>query len=146
MATTPSWVNPKWEDDDIFKLSKVEIDTWKTRIATTLGLRWRAPGLEANSKPFAAAVAGLEAITQDKVTKAWKAYADVVQKPPQDSSQQAAWNAQVRSLSQLSTVVSGCFLNWEAVTLLVALLYKSKHIQCTDKGRRYMSALPFQSC
>ena len=32
-----------------------------------------------------------------------------------ESSQQDAWRADLRSKSQLSTVVNGCFLNWESV-------------------------------
>ena len=43
------------------------------------------------------------------------AYLDVLRNPPSDTSQQEAWRADLRSKSQLSTVVNGCFLNWESV-------------------------------
>ena len=102
----PSWVNPEWQDDDIFKLSKIDIDMWKTRVATTLGYRWRLPGIKA-SNPFAKAVGGLEPISQDKVNKSVQVYVDVLRNPPSDTSLQDAWRADMRSKSQLSTVVNG---------------------------------------
>ena len=40
---------------------------------------------------------------------------DVLRNPPSGASLQAAWRVELRSKSQLSTVVNGCFLNWESV-------------------------------
>ena len=114
MATPPTWVNEKWEDDDIFKLSKVSIDQWKLRIAEVLGYRWRAAGQGANA-PFANAVAGVEPITQEKVNAALKEYMNELRTPPTDADRMEAWRASLQSKSQLSTVVNGCFINWEPV-------------------------------
>ena len=111
----PTWVNTEWLGDDIFKLSKLDIDLWKTKVATTLGYRWRGFGVQEKSSPWAKAVGGLEPISQDKVNKATQAYAGVLRNPPSDASLQDAWRADLRSKSQLSTVVNGCFLNWESV-------------------------------
>ena len=111
----PTWVNPDWLDDDIFKLSKLDIDMWKTRVATTLGYRYKLPGIQGGSNPYAKAVGGLEPISQDKINKAMKAYVDALRNLPSDASLQDAWRADLRSKSQLSTVVNGCFLNWESV-------------------------------
>ena len=111
----PAWVNPEWCDDDIFKLSKLDIDMWKTRVATTLGYRWRMAGIQETSKPFAKAVAGVAPISQDKVNQAMKAFMDLLRNPPSDASSKDAWRADLRSKSQLSTVVNGCQLNWESV-------------------------------
>ena len=74
----PTWVNPEWLDDDIVNLSKIDIDMWKTRVATTLGYRWRGFGAQERSSPFAKAVGGLEPISQDKADSAMKAYLDVL--------------------------------------------------------------------
>ena len=106
----PTWVNTEWLDDDIFKLSKLDIDTRETRDAATSGYRWRGFGVQEKSSPFARAVGGLEPISQDKVNKATKAYVDVLRNPPSDASLQDAWRADLRPKSQLSTVVNGCFL------------------------------------
>ena len=111
----PTWVNPEWLDDDIFKLSKIDIDVWKTRVAATLGYCWRGFGIQERSSPFAKAVGGLEPTSQDKVNKATKAYVDVLRNPPSGASLQDAWRADLRSKSQQSTVVNGCFFNWESV-------------------------------
>ena len=117
MPSTPSthaWVNEKWEDDDIFKLTKVTIDQWKLRIAEVLGYRWRSAGTN-GSVPFANTVAGVEPISQEKVKTALKEYTNELRNPPQEADQLESWRASLKSKSQLSTVVNGCFINWESV-------------------------------
>ena len=49
-------------DDDMFKLSKLDVDMWATRVATNLGYRWRCVGIHDRSNPFARAVGGVEPI------------------------------------------------------------------------------------
>jgi hypothetical protein len=38
----PTWCNPEWRDDDIFKLSKTELDKVKLRVAVACGARYRS--------------------------------------------------------------------------------------------------------
>ena len=108
----PQWTNPQWQDDDIFKLSKMDIDTWKVRVATAVGVRWRSQGLNQGQLPWALPVAGTEPISEAKVNEAVKLYSECLRKVPKPEEQQE-WNADLRSKSQLSTVVNGCFLSWE---------------------------------
>ena len=81
------WLTPEWADDDIFKLSKVDVDTWKNRIANVMGLRWRLPGAQHESKPFAKPVAGLEAITQCKGNQALLDYTYLLRNAPKEKAQ-----------------------------------------------------------
>ena len=111
----PTWLNPGWLVDNIFKLSRIDIDMWKARVATTLGYRWRMLGVQGSSDPFAKAVGVLEPISQDKANRAMEAYVDVLRNKPSDASRQDAWRVDLRSKSPLSTEVNGCSLHWESV-------------------------------
>ena len=118
----PNWVTAKWEDNDIFKLSKVEIDEWKTRVAAAIGCRWRGFGLQVGQRPYALPVAGTQPISEQVVRDAAKRYLEHMASPPtkddktqeQHDKEMNAWRAETRSLSKLSLTVNGCFLNWQS--------------------------------
>ena len=59
----PTWVNPAWKDDENFLLSKLEIDTWKLKVATVAGCLWRSSSPQMTCLPLAEEVTEVPAIT-----------------------------------------------------------------------------------
>ena len=116
MALVPPWVNPDWKDDDIFLLSKVEADTWKTRVATVLKCRWRGTTPFNTQLPFAHEVAGVTPITEDLIKDKHTKFRKLLAAPPNHQASAAdaiKWATDLKSSSQLACVINGCMISWE---------------------------------
>ncbi len=116
----PSWLNPLYSDEDIFSLSKIELDQMKVRVSHLLKCRWRNVCKE---EPFALEVAGVEPMTEDRVKKAIEEYIAIRDNKPQkiagesDSdfeNRVSVWEGSLAGQSQLSMVINGCMVSWES--------------------------------
>ena len=112
--STPSWINPNWNDDDIFSLSKPEIDIWKIRVASVLKCRWRTQVPTIAAYPWAEEVAGSPPICDALMKAKHKEFRDLLTKRPDDVSALPEWEQKLRAASKLSCVVNGCIVSWEA--------------------------------
>lgn len=59
-VVVPAWVNPQWRDDDLFALTKPELDVMKARAAEVMSFHWRGVHVD---KPYAMEVAGVAPLT-----------------------------------------------------------------------------------
>jgi hypothetical protein len=87
----PQWVNPQWQDDDLFVLSPPEVETAKRQVAGALGIRYKT--LNADS-PWSSTVAGINAFSLDNVTPYLKQYTELKGTKTPKSSQRGGGNFQ----------------------------------------------------
>ena len=116
-------LNPDWKPEDIFKLSKLELDRLKGHVATKLECKWK----NATGGPFtwtyALPVGGTPAFTEESAQKVITEYLKLINnKPVQGTSESEAnfkaktdkWRMDVANASTWSTVVNGCQIAWES--------------------------------
>ena len=110
------WCNPDWKDDDIFLLSKVDADVWKTRVATVVRCRWRGGNPHNTSVPWAYEVAGVAPCTEALVKDKHSQFCRLLGSPPAEQASPdvvAKWAADLKASSQLACVINGCMISWE---------------------------------
>ena len=115
----PSWVDPEWNDDDLFVLSPPELESTRRQVANTLGIRYKL--LNADS-PWSMTVAGINAFSLDTVTTYLTQYTELKATKPTRTAEEtdttfnnrlATWKSELSSKSSLSFVVSGVQLSWQ---------------------------------
>ena len=113
----PAWCQPEWKDDDIFLLSKIDADLWKTRVATVVKCRWRGNVPHNTALPWAHEVAGVQPITPELFKDKHTAFRDALGSPPASGATAetvAKWKSDLKASSQLACVINGCLMSWEA--------------------------------
>ena len=113
----PHWCNPDWKDDDIFLLSKVEGDTWKTRIANVLKFRWRGNTPFNQQLPWARDVAGVKAFEETWIKEKHGVFRNLMANPPAEDASAAdktKWKSDLQASSKLACVINGCMVSWES--------------------------------
>ena len=115
----PSWVDPEWNDDDLFVLSPPELESTRRQVANTLGIRYKL--MNADS-PWSMTVAGINAFSLDTVTTYLTQYTELKATKPTRTAEEtdatfnnrlATWKSELSSKSSLSFVVSGVQLSWQ---------------------------------
>ena len=113
----PVWVNPDWKDDDIFVLSKIDIDQWKVRVAAAAKCRWRGPNPHNTATPFAQQVAGVTPISETVIKDTHEKFRELLgSRPAADASAETVnkWSQELQQSSQLACTINGCMVSWEA--------------------------------
>ena len=111
------WVNPDWKDDDIFLLSKIDVDQWKTRVAAAVKCRWRGVLPHNTSNPFAQQVAGVAPISETVIKDKHEKFRELLgSRPAADATAEAVnkWKQELQQSSQLACTINGCMVSWEA--------------------------------
>ena len=116
----PSWVNPEWQDDDIFKLSSPELLNLKTKVAAVMKtVRYQNQNSTAE---FAHETCGLEVFSETFAKERVEAFLTLRDNPPVQANgtsdedfaaQVAAHAAQIHKVSKVSMVISGLMVSWE---------------------------------
>ena len=118
MATgMQSWCDPEWNDNDIFLLSKVDADMWKTRVASVVKCRWRGRNPTNTALPWACEVAGVMPISEQLIQDKHKIFRDLIMNPPSPDAalaDHAAWKSGLQASSQLACVVNGSMISWQS--------------------------------
>lgn len=115
----PQWVQPNWNDDDLFALSPPELESARRQVAKTLGIRYKT--VEPDS-PWSMTVAGINAFSLDTVQTYLREYNELKAAKPARTTEEteatfnnrlATWESELSSKSSLSFVVSGVQLSWQ---------------------------------
>ena len=80
----PQWVNPNWNDDDLFALSPPELESVKRQVASKLGIRYKTLKLDS---PGSMTVAGINAFSLDTVTTYLKEYTELKATKPKRATE-----------------------------------------------------------
>ena len=108
----PSWVDPNWQDDDIFSITPAEMWRFKMRVAAVTGLTLfakRNPAAET-----ASSTSGIQPFSINEVTPKIEAFNAKRNEYRADFSadDRATWDMELASLSQFSTVINGLQASW----------------------------------
>jgi len=115
--------NPDWQDNDLFKMSKMERDRMKENIARRLGLPIRHSGTGPVAPVWAHEVSGIQPFTPQNAEAALKKFTDEVgQKPKKGSSEPdedfqkrlSSWTQNINSKCSWSTVINATQMSWES--------------------------------
>ena len=117
------WSSPDaWRKEDIFALSRVELEKVKLEVAKKVQCKYKGVG---TAGPFAYAyaqdVGGTAPFTEEAAKTAIKKYLDLINNKPvkgtNDTEEQfkavlAKWTSDVARASTWTTVINGCQLSW----------------------------------
>ena len=85
-AVTMSWtVNPEWKPEDIFKLSKMELERLKLHVAKTLECKYRNVGGAPFNWAYAQDAGGRAAFTESGAEAAIETYIQMIDNKPTES-------------------------------------------------------------
>ena len=119
-----SWtVNPEWKPEDIFKLSKMELERLKLHVAKKLECKYRNVGGAPLAWAYAQDVGGRAAFTESGAEAAIETYMKLIENKPTTSQgesdeaikkRESEWTHELSRVSTWSTVVNGCQRAWES--------------------------------
>ena len=116
---------PEWEDNDLFKLSKMERDRLKQQVAKSLGIHWQSGSTISTSLgiKWAHEVGGIQPISPETAEAAAKKFKEKLENRPKKTSSEPeddfkkrmkTWEQDLDSLSSWATVVSATQISWES--------------------------------